>query len=396
MKKIILALGALALSNLSAHAGGIDRSRLAYSALYEKGKYIEFSYSRVSPNVKGRYQPALGGGSTGDLAGNYSTFSFAYKQDINEKLSFGLFYNTPYGADAFYSQGAYNMLQAEWNSKQAAVVLRYRVTDNVSVLGGVRVLKSDANITIPDTLIRGSLRAAAAAGSASAGFIVNNSPAGTLTYRASADNDTQVGYILGAAYEKPEIALRVSLTFESKITHSFGTNENIASPVFRFGALAAAFGPSVTDIQMPQTLTLDVQTGIAKDTLLFGSIRWANWSSWAVRPRGFAALTNGSNITDFRDDAYTFQIGIGRKLNDNLSVFARASYESDDNQVASRLSPTDGNYSFGIGAIYRNKSGVKITGGVEYVKLGSTFDASNTRFTSNEAIGFGVSVGYSF
>ncbi len=38
------------------------------------------------------------------------------------------------------------------------------------------------------------------------------------------NKDFQFGYLLGAAYEIPDIALRVALTYESKTKHKFKDN----------------------------------------------------------------------------------------------------------------------------------------------------------------------------
>ena len=98
MKQLAAAAGLLALSASAVTAGGIDRSRLNYGILFEKGTYGELGFSHVSPDVAGTYtDPRFGpfvGTSTGNMAGNYGTFSLSYKQDINDKLSFGLFVNT--------------------------------------------------------------------------------------------------------------------------------------------------------------------------------------------------------------------------------------------------------------------------------------------------------------
>ncbi len=393
MKHLATAASLLALSAGAVTAGGIDRSRLNYGILFEKGSYVEFGASRVSPDVSGTFAAALGGISTGDMAGNYATFSLSYKQDINDKLSFGLFVNTPYGADASYQTGVYNGLRAQWDSNQIAGILRYEVTPAISVYGGLRYVQSKATISIPDTLIRGGLAQAAANPNlsaerrAQAGALAGGAPPGTLAYEASGASDGRFGYVIGAAYEKPEIALRVALTYESGITHKFNTTEFIA-------AVPSISGNGVTEVEMPKSITLDFQSGIAKDTLAFGSIRWSEWSVWEVRPPGYNALT-GSDITSFENDVITYQIGIGRKLNDNWSIFTRASYEKANGGVSSRLAPTDGQSTFGVGGTY-TKDNLKVTGGVEYIRVGDAVDGSNTQFGSNDGIGFGLSVGYRF
>jgi long-subunit fatty acid transport protein len=360
MNKVAALACVSAMAATAAGAGGIDRARLSYGIMYEEGNYAEFGFSHVAPDVSGTYVAGLGGGSTGDMAGDYTTLSFAYKHQFSDRLHLGLFVNTPYGADASYTQGIYTGLDAEWTSRQIAGVLRYEVTPAVSVYGGLRYVRSEAEIQIPTPLL-------------------------PFTYTASGST-SDVGYIVGAAYEKPEIALRVALTYESKIEHSFPTTE-AGGP---FGAGIS----TTTDIEMPQSLALDFQSGIAKDTLLFGSIRWAEWSKWSVRPPGYGGLT-GQEITGFDNDVVTWQLGVGRRLNENVSVFARLGYEKANGGIASRLAPTDGSRSFGIGGTY-TKGNFKVTGGIEYVKLGDAVDGSGTRFEGNDAIGLGVTVGVRF
>jgi long-subunit fatty acid transport protein len=395
MKSIITTLGAVALTATAAQAGGIDRSRLSYGVLFEKGNYIEFGVSHVSPTVKGTYANPSFGTTTGDMANDYTTLSFAYKRDVSDKIAYGIFINQPYGADASYSQGLYDGLNAEWDSKQVAVVMKYKVTPNFSVYGGLKAVRSQATIQIPDSLIRGGLGQAAAAGSTSAAAILTALPqagisgavpANPLVYNAAGPADTRVAGIVGVAYEKPEIALRVGLTYESGFTHDFAATETSLIPgIGRTASLK---------VKMPETITLDFQSGVAKDTLVFGSIRYANWSTWEVRPSGYDALTN-DNITDFSDNVISYQLGVGRKLNDAFSVFARVGYEKGNGGISSRLAPTDGTRSFGLGGTY-TKDNMKVTAGLEYVKLGDATDGTGTVFKGSKAVGFGMTVGYRF
>jgi long-subunit fatty acid transport protein len=363
MKQLIVATAALSCVAGTAFAGGIDRSRISYSILFEEGNYAELSFSRVQPEVSGTYSGAFGpfaGSSTGDMAGDYSSFSLSYKHQFSDRLHLGLFVNSPYGADANYTQGPYTGLAATWDSQQIAGILRYEVTPAISVYGGLRYVKSEAEIFLPASLVG-------------------------APYTANGKTE-DTGYILGAAFEKPEIALRVALTYESGITHDFPTTETWAP-------LGGTIN-TTTRIEMPQSLALDFQSGIAKDTLLFGMIRWAEWSVWEVRPPGYEGVT-GLDITSFDNDVITWQLGIGRRLNENLSVFARATYEKANGGIASRLAPTDGSTAIGIGGSY-TKDNIKVTAGLEYVQVGDAVDSSGVEFEGNSALGFGVTVGFRF
>ncbi|MEO6298666.1 MAG: outer membrane protein transport protein [Paracoccaceae bacterium] len=365
MKPIGLALAALAVTTVHAEAGGIDRSTLPYALLFEKGSVAELGFSGVSPNVSGSLATLGGPLATGDMAESYTTLTFAFKADINDRLAYAIIVNQPYGADSNYKSGAYTGLEAHWSSEQVAALLKYRPSDAVSVYGGLRYERSSANIVIPPQMMGGSV------------------------YTAKAAADGQIGYVLGAAYEIPKIALRAGITYESALTHKFSTTE-----VF------APLGPiptSTTTIVIPQSLAFDFQTGIAANTLLFGSARWSEWSKWQVTPAAYSQLPFplGGRITGFDHNVMTYQLGIGRKLNDQFSVFARVSYEKANNDTASRLSPTDGMKSIGVGGTWTHDN-MKVTGGLEYVKLGDAVDASGTRFSGNHAVGLGMKVDFAF
>jgi long-chain fatty acid transport protein len=366
MKHMITALGALVMTTSLAHAGGIDRSGSNYSALFDSGRVLTLGFSNVSPDVSGVFtHPKAGAIPTGNMAQSYSTLSFSYKADLNDKLAYAFFINSPYGADALYSTGIYTGLEAHWKSSQVSALLKYKLSDRASVYGGLRTDTASAEINIPAQMLK---------------------PIGP--YHAKSSTDMAMGYVVGAAYEIPDIALRVGLTYESEITHNFDTKES-------FAAIAGGAALNGTaEIKMPQSLALDFQTGVAKDTLVFGQVRWTEWSAWHVRPSIYDSVVH-QEVTGFSTDVIGYQLGVGRKINENLSLFVRAGYEASDGKVASRLAPTDGRSSVGFGGSWKQDK-MKITGGIEYVTLGDAVDASGTKFEGNTAVGIGFNVAFSF
>ncbi|WP_136443651.1 hypothetical protein [Pacificoceanicola onchidii] len=413
MYKATLGATALALTTTAATAGGIERSSNDYGFLFTPGNAFSLGHAIVTPTVSGEYAPALGGGSTGNMARSYGSFSFSAKTDLNDKLSLGIYHNQAYGANAAYSQGFYTGLTADWQSKQTSLIAKYKIADRFSVFGGARYVLSTADIVIPDQMIRASTAAGVAAGitqiqagiaqltaagapatdprlialqtqlaqTTAYGTAVATAAPGAFQYTANGAQRGDFGYTIGAAYEIPDIALRVALTYESAVTHKFGTTESL--PFFGIPT------DSTTEIEMPQSLALDFQTGIAAGTLLFGGVKWTEWSAWEVRTPGYESVT-GDEVTGFDSDTITWKLGIGKQFNDNLSAFAQVTYEAGDGGVASRLAPTDGRTSFGIGAQF-TEGAHKLRVGAEYVKLGDATDASGTEFTGNSAWGVGVS-----
>ncbi|MGR3435561.1 MAG: outer membrane protein transport protein [Shimia sp.] len=390
MKKFLATSALVACAAAPALAGGIERSANNYGVLFEPGDYVEFGFSSVNPSVSGQYPAALGGGSTGNLSESYTSLSLSYKNQLTDTFALGLYANQPYGADALYTQGAYTGLSADWNGRAISLIGKYSLNNGFSVYGGARYSEAQAAISIPDLLVRGGLAAAGRAGNTAAGALAAGAPAGALTYTANTDTANATNFILGAAYERPEIALRVSFTYESGSDYDFRSTESVAA-----APTISAAGDQRFTVKVPESYKLDFRTGVAPQTLLFGSVQYADWSVFDVRPDGYAALTGGQRVTGLDNDVWTYQLGVGRALSDDLRVFARIGYEAGNGGVASRLTPTDGKTSFGFGGTYQIEN-VKLTGGIEYVQVGDATDGSGTRFTGNDAIGLGLSVGFSF
>lgn len=367
MKPHYLAAAALLGSSVTAHAGNLDRSGQSISALFEEGRYGELSFGSGSPSVSGTAVAGLGGVSSGDISPSFTQFSAAYKADINERWSYALIYDQPFGADVAYPTGTGYFAQgstATLDSHALTGILRYKMPSNFSIHGGLRIQTLEATANIP--------------------FISNYSVVG--------DRDVGVGYLLGAAYERPDIALRVSLTYNSAIEHEVSTVETST----------ALGGPntSITTVDTPQSLNLDFQTGIAEDTLLFGGVRWTDWSDFRISPANYGVLTGGASLLSYNDDVFTWSLGVGRRLNDKWSVAASVAYEKQTGGFFTNLGPTDGVKSLGLGATYTHDN-MKITAGVRYVNVGSAQTqipgfAPASNFEDNDAVAFGMKIGFTF
>jgi len=372
MKSVAMMASAIAVSATNAMAGGIDRSGQSVMLLFEKGNYAEFSLGMVTPKVSGvgaGTVPTLAtptpGQSSGDMAGDYFTFSGAYKHQFNDRISAAIIFDQPFGANVDYPAGTtYYAVgsTAELKSNAVTGVVKYTLPSNVSVFGGLRYQTLGAVASVP--------------------FVGG--------YKADGKTDSAVGYLVGAAFEKPEIALRVALTYNSRIKHDLPTAET------------SALGPlsSTTPITTPQSVNLEVQSGIAKDTLLFGSVRWVEWSKFDITPTQYFALTTGKSLVSYDSDTISYTLGLGRKFNEQWSGAVTLGYEAPTGGFASNLGPTDGYWSIGIGGSY-TRDKVKITGGIRYVSIG---DADTTlggnvaaaNFTGNSALGAGIKVGFTF
>ena len=159
---------------------------------------------------------------------------------------------------------------------------------------------------------------------------------------------------------------------------------------------------AVTGAKMaiPQTLTLNVQSGIAEDTLLFGSIHKADWKTAQITVPANAG--NGPVPATGSDFANTtaYSIGLGRKLSDSLSVLGSYSMEGGSGSTGtSPFTLTDGNQSLGVGVRY-NRDNITISGGYNYTKVGDVKVTHSSGLTAdykdNKVTGIGLKIGFAF
>ncbi|WP_298357438.1 outer membrane beta-barrel protein [uncultured Litoreibacter sp.] len=341
MKRITTAAVVLAATTSMASAGGIDRSGQSLRALFEDGgetgNYAELSYSFADPTANG----SLG---SDDGLDAYSQFGLAYKTNLTDQLSFALILDTPFAANVTYGAGPFAGGTAQIDSTAFTGVLRYKFNNGFSVHGGLRLQELGGTIV-------------------SIGLL-------------QAESDLELGYVAGVAYERPDIALRVALTYNSEIDHGLTGTENVVNPT--------AF-----TVTTPASWNLDFQTGIAENTLLFGSVRYVEWAGFNLTTPGLGTYAN------FTANTTSYTLGVGRKFNENWSGAVTIGYESPTTRpTTTPLAPTAGFRSIGLGATY-TQGNTKISGGVTYGKLGDQSFGPVT-WTDNDVFGAGVRVGFNF
>ncbi|UAY36798.1 outer membrane protein transport protein [Moraxella osloensis] len=182
-------------------------------------------------------------------------------------------------------------------------------------------------------------------------------------YDANITRDTAYGWMAGIAYLKPEIALKAALTYRSEIDHDVTLTEN-------FPALGAAgVGTNEITITTPKSVNLDFQTGINPTTLLTAKARWVPWSDFAIKPTIYGKAS-GLNLVDYSKDAWTAEVGLGKKLSPQLAISGAVGYDSGAGNPITSLGPVEGNWNVGLGAKYNLTPEWAVSGGVKYLMFG--------------------------
>ena len=371
--KLTLAAAILASPALS---GGWEASRLDTSMMYNDGSYAEVGTSSITYDVNGTIQDPLSVGNdrSHKMAKDQTRTAFGFKMQY-DNFDIGLT-NYLSGAIQLDGQAGHATLatcaggtltdcsvvpSADVEARSTALMARYRINENMSVIGGLNR------------------------------YDVSNATVQTLTgyYGVSGD---EMAPVAGAAYENKEIALRVELLMQIE-------TDMALTAVSGAPATGAAGATAVSNATMviPQTLTLNFQSGIAEDTLMFGSVHKADWDTAQITiPVNGAIPAVGSAFSN----RTAYSVGIGRKITDEISVLG--SYATEDGGGATSTDPftlTDGSQTLALGARYTYEN-MTISGGYSYTKVGDVTMTHATglssTYTDNKVTGLGLKVGFSF
>jgi len=143
------------------------------------------------------------------------------------------------------------------------------------------------------------------------------------------------GWRAGLAYEIPDIALRASLVYNSRVKL-----DNI-SGTLDLTHVGSVVLPIYGSTQyMPDTVEFKLQSGIAPGWLAFGSLKWVNWSLLQSVPicvvgTPAAACVTGDKLHSGQitsldlmyRDGWTVTGGIGHKFNDQWSAAGQLSWD---------------------------------------------------------------------
>lgn len=424
-----------------AFAAALDRSGQSIAAFLQPGNYFEAGISVLDPDVSGQ---EAGTSTTnhqiGDMAGDYYFPSAALKFQLTDNFSFGLLYDQPFGADAEYSGNnvfvaaptdrvlstlpitttaiggaTTGSTSVEVDTQNISMILGFQPTENFNIYGG----------GVYQT-IKGNVKLRGSAYSAFNG------------YDANIKEDSAVGWLAGAAFQIPEIALKASVTYRSEIDHEFVANENLslatplanAAPMLggivppallpdisqAIGGFAAAnSADGKTKITTPQSVNLDFQTGIMANTVAFANVRWVNWKDFSITPYKFGKAAeavgrlvkrpNGFSLVEYSDDQWSANVGVGRKLSEQWAGNVSVGWDSGAGNPVSTLGPTEGYWNVGLGVQYSPAPNYFIAGGVKYFMLGDAKAQTGAQaggsdyvaeFEDNDAWAYGLKIGYRF
>ena len=374
-KNIITGVSLVALSAGMAQAGGIELQTLDTSIMYADGNTVAISTVNIDATIEGVNTSANASPSTKKkVVKDQSVTNVALKFDVAENVSLGL---ATYRSGSIQLDGG-NEAPAATNAlaggnlaptgdvdlNSTALMVNYNLNENVSVIGGISQ---------------------------------NNLGAGNVTTMAGSydvSSASKQGYIIGAAYSIPDIALRAEVLYQPKTT--------IKTTASFVGA--ASNPAAASTLSLPDTFAVSFQTGIAADTLLTASYRKANWSKAQISVIADTSDPNSSaNINTEFEDSESYSIGIGRKFTENLSGSITYSKEEGSSKPAESLfTVSNGSEAISVGLQYK-KDNMTISGGISQRNVGDVVVNAKVgpfvrqmTYTGNTVTAMGLKIAFAF
>ena len=390
LKTLTVALAALSAASI-ASAAGLDRSGQDITAFLQDGVYAEAVYTYLDADVSGE-DTSTKRNKIDDIAESYDFFRYGVKADIDDTFSVGILYDEPFGAAADYS-GKNDFVSHEPNPNFGGFIQPNGEATNVEVrtenLTGILGAKFGENKEFQvyggpvaqrvqaDVKLRGKAYGLADG----------------YTTHISAGQD--YGWLAGASYSKPEIALQAALTYRSEIEHNLSLSEN-----FPALALKQMNPNSVGEIEIvtPKSVNFDFQTGINPTTLATAKVRWVPWSDFEIVPPLYNQASKLS-LVSYDKDQWLVELGLAKRLTPALAVTGNIGWDSGAGNPVTSLGPIEGYYSAGLGAKYNVTENWAISAGGKYLWFG---DAKGqipngdivSKFEDNDGYVLGAKISY--
>ena len=373
----VAAIATLALTATSGIAQGAALERAVPQVvrlLYEQGTYGEFGLSFVDPHQSGdgAVLPTPAGplalpGDTGDLFQSHTSYFAAVKGDIGERLSYVVGFDQPHGVG--------DPLQPGHLRLGRPVLCRHPgQAAHLPVHRRPRLRRHR-----PGQALRRAARRARS---------TPRPPCrSSRDTRVDVDDNWGYGYLIGASYARPEIALRVGLTYSSAINHDVDATEDAA----------VIPSPDELDLQRRHAAVGDARLPDRRRPEDAGVRLGPLGQLGRFRDRAAALRADiaGIPLVDYQDDWWTYTLGVGRQLTPELAGSFFVAWEPPVGGTMTTLGPYDGRTT-GTAALSYDYGKFNFTGALTYGVLGDTTNRFQTDFNDGWVWGAAFRVGYTF
>ncbi len=295
--------------------------------------------------------------------------NFYYIRTLNERWSFGLTVNAPFGLKTEYDRdwkGRYHAVESEIIDFNVNPVIAYKATDTISVGAGVSVNYIEAKLSNAIDFV------AVCAGSVAPADVPGCTGIGTGPGQGANDgfveneaDDISFGYNFGVFFE-PTDRTRLSLAYRSQINHKadgeakFTVPASIHSDPFINGFLRATFANDdiKAGVSLPDSASFSVYQKLTSRISLMGDVTWTGWSDIPELRIVFnnPATAGGPGVETLSwEDSWRYSVGANYYLNDRVTLRTGVAYDEspvDNPTLATPRLPDNDRLWVAIGASY--------------------------------------------
>ncbi len=354
----------LALFAQSANSGGWEASTIDTSFLYNQGNYAEIGSAQITYDITANIQ---GQTDQKKMAKNQTRTAIAAKFYYGGfDIGLSSYMSGAIQLDGRAAHATSAVPSADVTLNSLALLSRYKLNNNMSLLGGINRYAIAGTGTV--TTLGGH-------------------------YEVTGD---QIVPIVGLAYEMNEIGMRVDLVIEPNTDiNNFSAKTSANSST----ATAAVTGESM---KIPQTTTLNFQSGVSSNTLVYGTIRQGSWTDAQISIPVSAANSSAAITSSFSNKT-SYSIGVAQRFSDQLSSTLSYKTEAGSGNTSSdffTLSNGSNTYSLGVRYTMGNAT---LSAGYSYTTLGDVtitgtgaLTGATATYANNTITAFGAKLGVTF
>ena len=296
----------------------------------------------LSPSVQFDLDPAttFSGGDGGQAGNPLPLLTAAYVHSFTERLKFGAALFAAAGAGLEYDldwAGRKQAQQSEIAAISLSPTLAYRISDVVSVAGGLNIMATSLLMKFEGVV-----------------------PESQISIDGT---DTQVSFNLSALFE-PGTKTRVGVTYVSE------TEFDYAGDVVRNPLDLTA--PANTSLTLAQFLRIGVYYDISTKVAFLGTVGWEDWSALESQFVSVGTVGPGTIPRNW-EDTYRYAAGVHVRVDDPWFIQFGITYDTSPSRAEDRTAdlPVDDQLRFGAG--FQHETSDRFKYGVElvYADLGS-------------------------
>jgi long-chain fatty acid transport protein len=250
--------------------------------------------------------------------------NFYWVRPIDDKMSFGLGVNSPFGLKTEYEDdwvGRYHAILSDLKTININPSLGYRVNDRVSIGGGINIMLADVELT--SAVDFGSL----------GGF--PQAADGMAELEADNFDDIGLGFNIGLIYMVSD-RTNIGVSYRSHIDLEVDGDADFTVP----GTVAPLLPPGnfvdtglKAEVTMPASLSFSVAHTVDKFTWL-ADVTWTGWSSFDELRIDYDSAQLDTVTTEDWDDSMRYSVGFDYQYSDSLVL--RAGLAIDETPIPSK------------------------------------------------------------